>query len=213
MGVVSHSLRREQAPPVLIGLIGGVAAGKSTVADELVRLGAGRLDADRAGHEALRDPQVVAAARQRWGGAILGADQDIDRKALAQIVFGSAEQAQNERQYLESLTHPLIGQQLAQQLAEMTAAGVRIVVVDAPLLLKSGWDQMCSKIIFIEADHSVRLARAIERGWTADDFAAREAAQEDLTTKREAADFVIDNSGSLASTREQVERLWPQLST
>ena len=79
------------------------------VAEQFAALGAGVLDADRAGHEALRLPQVEAAARQRWGDAIFGPDGQIDRAKLARIVFGREPEAGQERKYLEQLSHPEIG--------------------------------------------------------------------------------------------------------
>jgi dephospho-CoA kinase len=85
------------------------------------------------------------------------------------------------------------------------------VIVDAPLLLESGWGDRCDKIIFVEAPYEVRLSRARERGWSEADFAAREAAQKPLDWKRRLADVVIDNSGSAESTRQQVERFWRTL--
>ena len=83
----------------IIGITGGVASGKSLVAEQLAALGAGVLDADRAGHEALRLPQVKAAARQHWGDAVFGPDGRIDRAKLARIVFGREPEAGQERKY------------------------------------------------------------------------------------------------------------------
>ncbi len=195
----------------IIGLLGGVASGKSTVAHELARLGAGVLDADRAGHEVLRLPHVEAAVRRRWGGAVFGPDGHVDRARLKTIVFARPPAGPPERKYLEGLTHPEIGRLLQQQAAAMEAGGVKIAVLDAPLILEAGWDKLCEKLVFVDAPAEVRLARALGRGWNEEEFAARQAAQESLDLKRRRADVIIDNAGSPQRTAAQVEHFWHSL--
>ena len=195
----------------IIGITGGVASGKSMVAGQFAALGAGVLDADRAGHEALRLPHVEAAARRRWGEAIFGPDGRIDRAKLARIVFGREPEAERERKYLEQLTHPEIGRLLGRQAETLEAAGVKIAVLDAALLFEAGWDELCEKTVFVEAPREARLARALARGWTEEDFAAREGVQDSLDRKRPRADVIIDNSGSAERTQAQVEQFWASL--
>ena len=223
----------------ILGLLGGVASGKSLVARQLAELGAVVLDADRAGHEALRLPGVEAAARRRWGDAVFGQDGHIDRSRLAKIVFAPPPDGPKERKFLETLTHPEIGRRLAAQVeAVKTASSASInpewlnhpsshhpsslilrhyspecpkhpplAVLDAALI-EAGWDKLCNYFAFIDVPREVRLARALQRGWTEGDFAAREAAQESLDSKRARADVIIDNSGSLEHTKGQVQHLW-----
>ncbi len=195
----------------IIGITGGVASGKSTVARLLEQLGAGVLDADRAGHEALQLPQVEAAARRRWGEAVFGPDGRIDRTRLARVVFAPGPEGQRERLYLEQLTHPEIARSLRWQAESMAAAGTEVAVLDAPLLLEAGWEELCEKTVFVEAPREARTARALAREWNEEDFAAREGAQESLQRKRENADVIIDNSGSPERTQAQVERFWASL--
>ena len=194
----------------IIGILGGVASGKSTVAEQFVRLGAGLLDADRAGHEALRLPHVEAAARERWGEAIFGADGRIDRAKLARVVFAHGAEGERERRYLEQLTHPEIGRLLNEQ-ANALASETEVAVLDAALMVEAGWDKLCEKTVFVEAPREARLARAMARGWDEEDFAAREGAQESLDRKRMRADAIIDNSGSPERTQAQVEQFWTSL--
>jgi dephospho-CoA kinase len=194
-----------------IGITGGVACGKSLVARQFEELGAGVLDADRAGHEALRLPGVEAAARGHWGNAIFGPDGRIDRKRLAQIVFGPGDKSEQERKYLEQLTHPEIGRLLKRQAEAFERAGTEVAVLDAALLFEAGWNKLCSENVFIESPPEVRLARALARGWTEEDFAAREGVQDSLDSKRARADVIIDNSGSPERTRAQVEQIWASL--
>jgi dephospho-CoA kinase len=194
----------------VLGLLGGVASGKSLVAQQLAELGAVVLDADRAGHETLRLPEIIAAAKARWGEGVLDPDGQINRLQLAKIVFAPPPAGAEERRYLESLTHPEIGRRLAAE-AESKENASPLAVLDAPLILEAGWDKMCTHLAFVDAPRELRLAHALKRGWTEEDFAAREAVQESLDIKRGRADFIIDNSGSALHTQLQVERLWQSL--
>ena len=195
----------------IIGILGGVSSGKSMVARQFARLGAKLLDADQAGHEALRLPHVEAAARRRWGEAVFGPDGRIDRARLARLVFAAGAEGQRERTYLEQLTHPEITRLLKQQAEALAATETAVAVLDAALLLEAGWDKLCEKIVFVEAPREARLARARARGWGEEDFAAREGAQESLHRKRARADAIIDNSGSPERTQAQVEQFWASL--
>ncbi len=193
-----------------LGLLGGVASGKSLVSKQLSDMGAVLLDADRAGHEALRQPQIETAARQRWGNTIFGSDGRIDRTKLAKVVFAPPPGGPCERRFLEALTHPEIGRRLAAQLE--AAQGVApLAVLDAALLLEAGWGKICDCRAFVDAPPAARLARALQRGWTEADFAARESAQDSLQSKRARADWIIDNSGPVEHTQAQVKRLWQLL--
>jgi dephospho-CoA kinase len=195
----------------IIGLLGGIASGKSTVAAELRRLGAGLLDADRAGHEALRLPAVMQAIRNRWGDEVFNPAGEVERSAIARIVFAPTKAAPAELRFLEQLTHPEIGRLLAEQARVIAGGTAPAVVLDAPVMMKAGWDEYCDRIVFVDAPHPVRLARALERGWSQEDFDRREAAQEALDEKRSRADMIIDNSTSKASTERQVQQFWHTL--
>ncbi len=194
----------------ILGLLGGVASGKSLVARQLAALGAVVLDADRAGHEVLRTPEVESASLQRWGSSVFGPDGHIDRSHLAKIVFAPLPEGPKERKFLEELTHPAIGSQLLAQ-AATHEANTPLVVLDAPLIIEARWDKLCSRLAFIDVPREVRLARALKRGWSEVEFAAREAAQESLDSKRSRADVIIDNSASAEHTQAQVARLWQSL--
>jgi dephospho-CoA kinase len=190
-----------------LGLLGGVASGKSLIARQLADLGAVVLDADRAGHEALRIPSTEEAARRRWGDRVFGPDGHIARSQLAKIVFAPPPDGPKERAFLESLTHPEIGRHLSAQI-EGQKAVAPLAVLDAALILEAGWDRLCDYFAFVEVPRELRLARALQRGWTEEDFTAREAAQDSLDCKRRRADVIIDNSGSVEHTQVQVQRLW-----
>lgn len=195
----------------VVGLVGGVASGKSFVAQRLARLGAGVLDADSAAHEVLRQPDVERAVRERWGAAVFGPDGRIDRTSLGRIVFADPPLGPQEREHLQRLTHPEIGRLLKRQAQQLAHSGYRVAVFDAPLLLEAGWDRCCDKLVFVEAPRQVRLSRAMARGWSEAEFAARENVQESLDLKRARADVILDNSASTEYTEAQVERFWRSL--
>lgn len=195
----------------ILGITGGVASGKSLVSQQFAALGAGVLDADRAGHEALRLPDVQAAARLRWGDAIFGPDGEIDRPRLAKIVFATDEKGTTERRYLEQLTHPIIVALLRRQAEVFQTEGRKAAVLDAALLIEAGWDKLCDRMVYVDASEPIRRSRALARGWTAAEFAARESAQAELDRKRAMSDVVIDNSGSAEETNQQVEKVWNSL--
>lgn len=196
----------------LVGILGGIASGKSLLTDELARHGAAVVSADRLAHEVLQSDEVKRAARERWGDAIFSTDGRVDRAALAKIVFAPEPDGPRERKLLEQWTHPRIGELAREQIERLVRdASHPAIVLDVPLLLESGWHRWCDKLIFVDAPRQQRLLRAQTRGWTEEDFDRREAAQAPLEEKRNLADLVIDNSGSLAETQTQLDRFWQSL--
>jgi dephospho-CoA kinase len=194
-----------------IGLVGGVASGKSQVAHLLVDQSAGLLDADRVGHAVLaEDREVHDALRRRWGNEVFASDRSVDRAAIARRVFAEGDSADADRQFLEDLLHPRIRRRLESQAREFANAGKRAVVLDAPLLLEAGWDSICNVVLFIDASRDIRLERARRRGWSEAQFDKREAAQWPIDKKREAADIVISNDGSEDELRSRVQQFWNQ---
>ncbi|MFZ5828487.1 MAG: dephospho-CoA kinase, partial [Planctomycetota bacterium] len=191
----------------IIGLTGGIASGKSLVADHLERLGAYVLRADQIGHEVLRMPEVMRLAVERWGAGVLDGEGQIDRAAVAKIVFAPPPEGVNERAYLEQITHPHITSSAEGQLRRLASEGCPIAVLDAALLVEAGWHKLCTLIVFVDAPREQRLGRARRRGWTAEEFAARESAQAELDAKRRLSEAVIDNSGPVDKTLGQVEHL------
>jgi dephospho-CoA kinase len=198
-------------PPV-IGLLGGVGCGKSFVAQRMQARGAVVLDADRAGHAVLRDSAVIAAARARWGDGIFDADGQINRRDLAQIVFAPTPQGTAELAFLEALTHPRISQRLEAEINQLASGDPPpAIILDAPVLLKAGWNKFCDKLVFVDAPLEVRQQRVQSRGWSTDELARREAAQEPLEVKRSLCDVVVQNGGAAEQTEAEIERIWPNV--
>lgn len=193
----------------IIGILGGVASGKSFVADCFRELGAATLDGDRIGHEVLRLPEVEQAARQRWGDEIFDAQGHIDRRKIADKVFAETEEASRELAFLESITHDRIGRRLADEAKSLAESGeYPAAILDAPVLLKAGWDHLCDSVVFVEAPEDIRRERAIARGWKEGEVARRERAQTPLIVKKNRSDAVIDNSADRGSTRRNVKDFW-----
>lgn len=203
-----------QLPPhvKLIGIVGGIASGKSFVARCFEQLGAGRLDADGAGHDVLREPDVEAKLRDRFGPEVFAAEGGVDRRAVARRVFGASPAAANDLLYLEQLTHPRIAERLRDQATGLVADGKTILILDAPVLLKAGWDRICTHLLFVDSSLINRQRRAAERGWKPGELEAREALQEPLDEKRRRANLSVANDGSAEDTKSAVARLWSELS-
>ena len=196
---------------IVIGVVGGIASGKSLVAQQLAQLGAEVLNADRVGHQVLEEPEVRLALCERFGGSIVDKHGLIDRAAVARIVFAPPPDGPRELEFLEQVTHPRIKERLGQQLQEMAQRGAEVAVLDAALLLRAGWHTFCDRIVFVDAPGPLRQQRAAERGWDLGQMARREAAQEPLEEKRRRADWVIDNSGPMEHTFSQVHAFWQSL--
>ncbi|MDA7980550.1 MAG: dephospho-CoA kinase [Pirellulales bacterium] len=194
--------------PLVIGLVGGVASGKTFVARTLARWGAVVFDADAAGHRALTETSVKLAARDRWGDRVFDDNGEIDRKKLAEVVFGDSDQADTELEFLEQLTHPVISNLMRLALEQARCQGAQAFVLDAAVMLKAGWHNECDDVLFVETPRELRLARALKRGWSESHFDSRESAQELLSAKRQLATVIIDNSGNEEQTRRQLSEYW-----
>ncbi|KZC94727.1 dephospho-CoA kinase [Clavibacter tessellarius] len=195
----------------VIGLTGGIAAGKTVVADRLAELGAVRIDADRLAREVVEpgSPALADIAR-RFGDAVLAADGALDRAALGAIVF----QDPDARRDLEAITHPAVRALSVQRMAEAGEADPdAIVVYDIPLLVESGRGDEFERIVVVHAPREERIRRLVElRGMAPEEAERRIALQASDEERLAVADDVIDSGVSLASTLEQTDRLWVNLS-
>jgi dephospho-CoA kinase len=190
--------------PVVIGIVGGIAAGKSTVAACFAAHGLVHVDADAHARAVTADPSVLAALATEFGPAVLSGGE-LDRPGLAKLVFGDAK----ARVRLEAILHPPIRARIVAAIGAAEQAG-QSVLLDAPLLLEAGLVQLCDHVVFVEVDAAVRAERAKQRGWNADELARREAAQLPLTHKRARASAMLDNNGDFAALRRQVAALLQQ---
>lgn len=194
---------------IVIGIIGGVGSGKSSVANALAELGAMTLDVDQIGHDLLNETEIKNRLAERWGTGVTDSSGEIDRSVVAGIVFTDSPEAADELKFLESLVHPRITDQLVSRIAEFKQSReTGVLVIDAAVMVKAGWDRLCDRLVFVEVSERDRLARCQQRGWTSEQFYRRELNQESLDLKRERANWVIDNSGSPQELTEQVTGIW-----
>lgn len=193
-----------------IGLTGGIATGKSTVSSMLIRKGALLVDADIIAREVmLPGHPVLAEVAAHFGQDVIMADGQLDRKKLGEIIFNDPK----ERLVLNELTHPAIRREIRRQMAEYeTAYPQRLVVVDIPLLYESELQSLFEKIMVVYVSREKQLQRLMERERISEERAvARLKSQMDIEQKKRMADYVIDNSGTLTETYQQVDKLWNRL--
>ncbi|MGB8853616.1 MAG: dephospho-CoA kinase [Pirellulales bacterium] len=204
---------------LIVGLIGMIGAGKSTVARLLAAKGADVIDADRIAHEQFADEEVRRTIAARFGGGVLAADGSIDRAALARLVFGPTAAHEAALRDLEAIVHPRVRQRIDAELDRLrrlstTGGGGRVAVLDVPLLVRAGWAERCDRLLVVKCDEAERRRRLAARGWTAEQQAAREAAWNrgsslpaDLGPKI----LRVDASGDPTYTSSQIDRIWSDL--
>lgn len=189
-----------------IGLTGGVASGKSTVARLFEDLGAALIDTDVVAREVVEPGEPgLAAIRDAFGDTVIGDDGRLDRRRLRSIVF--ADEAQRRR--LEAILHPLIRRRVLSQVAELRARrDVPYVLIAVPLLVETDFGKLVDRVLVVDCSVETQLERLTARDGI-DDREARAmiAAQVDRATRLAAADDVVDNDGDLANTRAQVQQL------
>ncbi|MDG3003116.1 dephospho-CoA kinase [Paludisphaera mucosa] len=202
---IARAKRWKHGAIPVVGLIGGVGGGKSAAAAALAARGAFVIDADSVGHATLRRPEVVRRLAERFGDGILDVDGGVDRRALGRIVF--ADEA--ARRDLESIVHPLMVDEFERLTADAERRDdARFVILDAAVLLESGWDRACDLVVYIDASQAIRLERVRRsRGWSAEELERREAAQWPVDRKMARADRVLINDGDVSDLESQVDRL------
>jgi dephospho-CoA kinase len=195
----------------VVGIVGGLASGKSTVARLLEARGARVVDADRIGHEVLELPEVCEALVGEFGGGILGSDDRVDRGRLAEAVFGKPDRVRR----LNDIVHPAIIARMNETLAQLGGCDdVPLIVLDVALLMETRLheEMRCGALLFVRAPEQLRRRRAVEtRGMTAEQFTAREQAQLPTDVKAAEADYTVINMGSIDELASQIDRLWPDL--
>ncbi|TWU20597.1 Dephospho-CoA kinase [Novipirellula galeiformis] len=195
----------------IVGIVGAPAGGKSTVARYLQELGATWVNADLIAREVLNRPQVVAKLAERFGAEIVDHEGQINRLRLAALVFGDDDASRAALNYLESLTHPSTRNEIQEQIRQSEAQGVRVLVLDVPLLFESKWDRACDEIWCVDSPWADRLKRAEERGWDAAQLSKRESNQLSIEEKRRLSHRVIYNDGSLSDLHEQVRLIYSKI--
>lgn len=194
----------------VLGILGGIGCGKSTIGALFADRGAVVLDADRSAHAAFADPAVKSRIAARFDG-VLDARGEVDRGALGKIVFADSA----ARESLEAIVHPWVHEDLERRLQTARSdPRTRLVVLDVPLLLETGWDSACDALIYIDTPLAERERRvSANRGWSSAELARREAQQRPLEEKRARSAHVIDNSGPRADAARDVDAIFRRYAT
>lgn len=195
-------LRPTDDQPLVLGLIGAIGAGKSTVAKMLGDLGCQVFDADKAGHEVLSKPAIARRIVESFGNDIVDASGVVDRRKVGRIVFDDP----GKRLHLESIVHPAIRELFESAKSTAKASGI-ILVLEAPVLLEAGWNDACHFLVFVDAPRELRMERLRARGWNEAELTRREAAQWPNEKKRAIAQFHVTNDGSMDACRRQVNQI------
>lgn len=196
----------------LIAVTGGIASGKSAVSRSLASRGAVQVDADAVAREVVEPgTDALAQIAEDFGPAVIAADGTLDRPALGAIVFSDPER----RAHLNAITHPAVWWRVRELFDEAEARDPNAVVVyDVPLLVEASVDRPLrfDLVVVVDADAATRVQRLVDlRGMTREEAARRIAAQASDAERLAIADVVIDANGTLASTEEQVDRLWERV--
>lgn len=205
-----RNIGRKDQTMFMVGLTGGIASGKSLVANIFKDLGAHIIDADRIVHQLLEpDQQAWEEVCAHFGKDILLPDKGIDRRKLGELVFNNAE----HRTWLNSCLHPKVFNAYSAQIKHLRDRSPNaIVIFDAALLIETGYSRTMDKIVVVYADQEQQIERLDSRDkYTREQALARIASQMPLAEKRGHADYVINNTGSREDTERQARDIYSRL--
>ncbi len=190
----------------MIGILGGMYSGKSTVAAELAKLGCAVIDGDSISHQLLEQKDVLKKVIRVFGKEILDDKGKISRSALANRVFGDPAKLAT----LTGILHPLIMARVEELIKQCTPQpAVRAIALDIPLLVEVGWEKRCDHVIFVDCAPPIRLERAKKTGvFEVDQLKIRENLQISLDKKKYIADNIIDNNSDLSGLSKQIAKIF-----
>ena len=195
----------------VIGITGGIASGKSTIAAMLESLGADLIDADKICHELINTKEIALEVTKRWGSHLQDNHGRIKRDALAEIVFSE----EKEISALNSIIHPKAIKQIKSEIAKFNSdVATKAIVLDAALLVESNLVDICDIVLFVDSDED-RCKERVQssRKWPLDEIEKREKFQGLLQQKREISDVIINNNNSKEDTLNQLKDFWSQFIT
>ncbi len=172
------------------------------------------IDADAIGHEVLKQEAVKQKLKTRFGEEIFDSRGEVDRSRLGERVFGADAEPRQARDDLNKIVHPAIGARIRQEIekikdqARREPGSIRGVLLDAAILLETGWAEVCDAIVFVDTSDKVREERIRRKGWSARDWKNREASQLSLDRKRNAADAAVNNSQELDVAVAELEKFF-----
>jgi dephospho-CoA kinase len=193
----------------LIGILGGIASGKSTVAAEFEKLGCAVIDADEIAHGLLAEGSVRAGVARLFGSDVLDACGEIDRRRLAGRVFADATQLAA----LNSVLHPRVLRRVEELIAQYNEdPQCTAVVLDMPLLVEVGWADRCDRLVFVDCDWQRRVERAKSKGLASErKIKIRENFQISLDRKKELADNTVDNNSDFSTLVRQIKSIFSDI--
>lgn len=193
---------------ISIGLTGGIGSGKSTVSSRLAELGAFIVDADLVAREIVEPGQPALAELAEAFDGVLNPDGTLNRAELARQAFATPEATEK----LNAITHPRIRARTEELFKQGRESGAQVLVYDMPLLIENGEVDKVDHVLVVDAPDELRIDRLVQhRGLDEDDARRRIAAQIDRETRLNAADTVLDNSGTVEQLLEQVDGFWGRL--
>ena len=193
----------------IIGILGGIGSGKSTVTDEFVKLGCKAIDADRIVHELFEQEPIKKQIAASFGDGILDSAGKIDRRKLAEIVFSDS----SKLSLLNSIIHPLViarAEELIERYKDEPA--VKAIVLDMPLLVEVGWEKLCDKLVFVDCKPQIRTERAKKAGvFSKNQLKIRENFQISLDKKQNITDNTIDNNSDFPALVRRVANVFTEI--
>ena len=193
----------------IIGIIGGIGSGKSTVAAEFAKLGCKVVDADKIAHELLDKSHVREEIVGSFGKAILDPAGRIEHKKLADIVFCDGEKLST----LNKIIHPLVLERAEELIKQYSSQNqVKAIILDMPLLVEVGWAKKCDNLIFVDCERQIRAARVKKVGFFDENqLKIRENFQISLDNKSSVADNSIDNNSDFSTLVRQVTKIFSDI--
>jgi len=193
----------------IIGILGGICSGKSTVAAEFARLGCAVIDADKIVHKILDKETIKGTIVECFGAAILDSAGRIDHQKLAEMVFADADKLSA----LNKIIHPLVLQRAGELIGQYSRQSrVKAIVLDMPLLVEVGWDKRCDRLIFVDCERQIRTERAKKMGiYDENQLKIRENFQISLDNKAGRADNVVDNNSDRSALAQQIADIFSDI--
>lgn len=193
----------------IIGILGGIGSGKSTVTDEFVKLGCKAIDADAIAHELLEQEPVKKQIVTSFGQGIYDSEGRIDRRKLADIVFSDGDKLS----LLNSIIHPLVLARAEELIGRYkTEPAVKAIVLDMPLLVEVGWEKLCDKLVFVDCKPQIRAERAKKAGvFSKNQLKIRENFQISLDKKKNITDNTIDNNSDFPALVRRVANVFTEI--
>ena len=190
----------------IIGILGGICSGKSTVAGEFAKLGCKVIDADKIVHELLDKTDIKEKIHNLFGEAVLDSEGKIDSKKLAGVVFANADKIRS----LNKIIHPFVLERTEELIEKYNGQReVKAIVLDMPLLAEVGWDKRCDKLIFVDCKRELRIERAKKKGvFDENQLKIREKFQISLDNKVSITDNTIDNNSGFSALAKQIANIF-----